>query len=129
MLATSQGRTMLQRSTVMAHSKRRRPNHQAAKPHPDFPLTAHPTRRWCKKVRGKIHFFGKIIPNDGGDSAQAALDKWLDEKDALLAGRTPRAEPTGLTIREMADRFMIYKQHLVDAGELKQSTWNEYYST
>lgn len=113
----------------MANSTRRRPNHQAAKPYPDYPLTAHPTGRWCKKVRGKIHFFGKIIPDDGGTSAQAALDNWLAVKDALLAGRTPKPQSDGLTIRELADRFMIYKQHLVDTGELKQSTWNEYYTT
>jgi len=29
-----------------------------AKPYPDFPLTAHPAGYWCKKIRGKIHYFG-----------------------------------------------------------------------
>jgi hypothetical protein len=24
------------------------------KPHPDFPLTPHPSGRWCKRVRGKL---------------------------------------------------------------------------
>ncbi len=28
------------------------------KPSPDFPLTAHPTGRWCKKIKGKLHYFG-----------------------------------------------------------------------
>ena len=28
------------------------------KPYPLFPLTAHPTRRWCKKIAGKLHYFG-----------------------------------------------------------------------
>src|SRR5439155_16346873 len=28
------------------------------KPYPDFPLTAHPAGYWCKKIRGKIHYFG-----------------------------------------------------------------------
>ncbi len=28
------------------------------KPYPSFPLTAHPNGQWCKKIRGKIHFFG-----------------------------------------------------------------------
>ena len=70
-------------------------HHQSAKPYPEFPLTAHPTGRWCKKVRGPVIFFGKI------DDPQAALDKWLKEKDELtgrkgatgtIAGRdqTPR---------------------------------------
>jgi hypothetical protein len=50
----------------MTNSTRRRRsrNHQAAKPHKDFPLTAQPSVRWCKKVNGKIIFFGKIVPDD-----------------------------------------------------------------
>ena len=43
---------------------RRQQHHQAAKPHKDFPLTAHPSARWCAKVKGKIHLFGKIVAND-----------------------------------------------------------------
>lgn len=28
------------------------------KPPPTFPWTAHPSGQWCKKIRGKVHFFG-----------------------------------------------------------------------
>lgn len=28
-----------------------------AKPSKDFPLTPHPSGRWCKKVRGVLHYF------------------------------------------------------------------------
>jgi hypothetical protein len=30
------------------------------KPRPDFPLTPHPAGYCCKKVRGKIHYFGRL---------------------------------------------------------------------
>jgi hypothetical protein len=31
------------------------------KPHPDFPLTPNnQTKRWCKKVRGVVHYFGPL---------------------------------------------------------------------
>jgi hypothetical protein len=60
------------------------PSPKTAKPYPDFPLALHPTGRWCKKIRGKLHYFGPI------DKPQAALDSYLAQKDALHAGRRPR---------------------------------------
>lgn len=93
-----------------AHSTQRgRPrNHQSAKPHKDFPLTAHPTGRWCKKVLGKIHFFGKIVPDDSGASARAALVRWLAEKGDLLAGRVPRSRQPGdnPNLGELVSQFL-----------------------
>jgi|GEM_PF-186480 len=59
------------------------------KPRPDFPLTAHPRGYWCKKIRGRSHYFGKVATDPDGT---AALTKWLDQKDALLAGRIPRGD-------------------------------------
>ena len=29
-----------------------------SKPRPDFPLGVHPAGYWCKKIRGKLHYFG-----------------------------------------------------------------------
>lgn len=57
-----------------------------AKPYPEFPLTAHPAGYWCKKIRGKIHYFGPW------DNPDAALKKYLEQKDALHAGRKPRPD-------------------------------------
>ena len=60
--------------------KGRKNRHETA----DFPLTRHPRGYWCKKVRGKIHYFGKIGDDPEGEKA---VNQWLDQKDDLLAGR------------------------------------------
>jgi hypothetical protein len=77
----------------MAHSKSARAKAKPAKPHRDFPLFPHATRRWAKKIRQKLHYFGPVTP-EGDCGAQAALERWLREKDDLLAGRTPRVTAT-----------------------------------
>ncbi len=91
-----------------------------AKPYPEFPLTAHPAGYWCKKIRGKLHYFGPWNDPDG------ALQKYLEQKDALHAGRKPRSDTEGLTVRELANRFLNAKQALVDGGELSPRTWEGY---
>jgi len=93
------------------------------KPYPDFPLFPHATRRWAKKIRGKLHYFGPW------DDPDAALTKYLAEKDYLHAGRRPPENVDGLTVRELANRFLSSKRHLLDTGEITQRTFRDYYVT
>jgi integrase len=60
---------------------------------------------------------------------QKALERWLAEKDDLLAGRKPRVQSEGLTMRELANRFLTHKQRLHDTGEITTRTWKEYFAT
>jgi hypothetical protein len=55
-----------------------------AKPYPEFPLYPHPLGYWAKKIRGRMHYFGRWEDPDG------ALAKYNAEKDDLHAGTTPR---------------------------------------
>lgn len=94
------------------------------KPTPDFPLFPHATRRWAKKIRGKLHYFGPW------DNPEAALNKYLDERHDLHAGRKPRqASPTGITVRELANKFLTAKKLLTDSGELSPRTFTDYHAT
>src|SRR5262245_928665 len=99
------------------------PGAKPAKPHPDFPLFAHATRRWAKKIRGKMHYFGPW-----GDP-QGALQRYLDQKDDLLAGRVPRPCKDGVTVRDLLNHFLTSKKRRLDSGEITPYTFSDYYQT
>jgi hypothetical protein len=91
-----------------------------SKPYPDYPLTAHPARYGCKKIRGKLYYFGPWADPDG------ALAKYLDQKDALHAGRKPRDATDGVTVQELCNQFLNAKAASQDAGELVPHSWQDY---
>jgi integrase len=95
-----------------------------AKPSPDFPLFPHASGRWAKKIRGKLHYFGKWV--DGPD---AALEKYLTEKDDLHAGRTPRLTPDALTVSALCGKFLTLKEGRRDIGELSPRSFIDYTMT
>lgn len=105
---------MMPKSTAKAATK-------PAKPYDDFPLFPHASGRWAKKIRGKLHYFGKW------DDPDAALNKYLDERDDLHAGRTPRSRRGGLEVRDLVNRFLSLKLSQLESGELHQSSYAQYY--
>lgn len=93
------------------------------KPRKDFPLFPHDGGVWAKKVRGKMHYFGPW------DDPQGALERWLREKDDLLAGRTPRPFDEGaLTVADLCDLFLESRERRVETGELSQRTFDDYFA-
>jgi integrase len=87
----------------------------------DFPLWLHPSGRWCRKIRGQFHYFGR--------DQQAAIDEWLRVKDDLLAGRPRPPKGGGLTVADLCNRFLTVKRHLLDTRELSPRTWQSYYQS
>jgi len=96
------------------------------KPHPDFPLSVHPSGHWCKKVKGKLRYFGKVKEDPEGTTA---IQLWLDQKDDLLAGRTPRRTAGGLTVWELTQRFLTFKKDRLDNNEIGARMFAEYKAT
>ncbi len=91
-----------------------------SKPYPEFPLTPHNSGRWCKKIRGSLVYFGPWSDPDG------ALQKYLEQKDDLHAGRTPKPDTGALRVKDIANAFLLTKQQSLDAGELSPLTWSQY---
>src|SRR5579871_3359400 len=107
----------------VSHSNAPTGTGKPAKPDPNFPLFPHAAGVWAKKIRGKMHYFGPWDDPDG------ALKKYLEQKDALHAGRKPRSDTEGLTIKALANEFLNHKKALLEAGELSTRTWDEYKET
>src|SRR5215470_14760486 len=91
-----------------------------AKPYPNYPLFPHAAGVWAKKIRGKLHYFGPWADPD------AAVRRYLEQKDALHAGRKPRESTEGATVKELCNQFLNQKQALVEAGELSPRTCQDY---
>lgn len=104
--------------------KLRTPRAKAMKPRPDFPLFPHPRGYWCKKIRGKGHYFGRVDSDPKGDQA---LAKYLAERDDLEAGRLPRAKVVGFSVRDLVNRFLTSKRSQVERGDLKPRTFSDYH--
>jgi hypothetical protein len=79
-------------------------------------LLPHATGYWAKKVRGKLCYFGKVADDA---KREAALQLWRDQKDALLAGRTPRVTSDGLIVASLCNHFLTAKEQQRDAGDIR----------
>ena len=90
------------------------------KPHADFPLFRHQCGQWVKKIKGKLYYFGTV--------SDAALDRYLDEKDNILAGRDRTIDARMfLTLSDLCNLFLTSKKLAMQSGELTPRTFNDYF--
>lgn len=89
-------------------------------PYRDFPLTAHNNGQWCKKIRGRVHDFGRW------DDPDAALRKYLEVRDDLQAGRTPRWSNDSLTLADAVNLWLERNNQRVRSGELTALCFGDY---
>jgi integrase len=97
------------------------PSPRPAKPYPDFPLFPHATKRWCKKIGGRFVYFGTW-----DEGPEAALARYLEQRDDLHAGRTPRPDPEALSVKQLCNAFLSAKQEAADQGRITPLTWRDY---
>lgn len=84
----------------------------------EFPLYLHKASgHWCKTIRRKRHYFGK--------DRQAAFERWIKERDDLLAGRTPQKDGKVVTVAEVCNYCLTKKAQRVEDGDLSQRQFND----
>jgi integrase len=98
------------------------PERRPGKPYRSFPLTPHRSGQFCKKIRGKIFYFGKINDPD------AALQRYHEHCRDLHAGRIDRIERSGdLTVGDLVNKFLAAKDRKRENGEIESATFVEYH--
>jgi integrase len=96
-------------------------------------LTPHASGKWMKKIRGTIYYFGTwarrengVLVRVPGDGAKEAEEAYNAVRDDLHAGRTPRVNKDGVTVKELCNRFLTAKLRKVEAGEMSTTLFADY---
>ncbi|MFB0524287.1 MAG: hypothetical protein ACETVZ_02020 [Phycisphaerae bacterium] len=84
-----------------------------------FPLTLHPTGQYCKKIKGKIRYFGT-------DKKQA-LERYLGQATYLHGCQRSMqiASNDKMTLKELFDIYLQYQHSRVLADELTPKHYND----
>lgn len=77
-----------------------------------FPLTLHATGQYCKKIKGKLYYFGT--------DKRVAHERYLEQAAALHAGRRPMGTSSdgAITIKLLGNLYLDHQQGKVEHGEL-----------
>ena len=90
------------------------------KPSPDFPLFAHSSGKWGKRIAGKIHYFGRWEDPDGArDEYEAFLKKAAAKNDV----------PLTVTVEYALNLFLEAKRKASESGEISERTYLEHERT
>src|SRR3972149_7923209 len=84
-----------------------------------FPLTLHTTGQYCKKVKGKMYYFGS--------DRKEALQKYLDQSTYLHGHQEDLQKPTEehMTLKQLCDMYLKYQYSKLQAHDLTASHHNE----
>lgn len=98
------------------------------KPYEGYPLFAHPSGQWAKKVRRRLVYFGSWRTDPEGTTA---LETFNREWPYLKEGRTPPAIDVrdGCTLRQLCNEFLKAKDAKLNEGDLSARTFRDYHQT
>jgi integrase len=89
------------------YHRNERPSNRNSK----YPLTLHPTGQYCKKIRGKIYYFGK-------DKAEA-LRLYHEQASSLHTGRgKPEEAGQGQSLRALCNLYLDHQDSRAAIGEI-----------
>lgn len=91
------------------------------KPRSDFPLFPHAAGKWAKKIKGKMHYFGRW---DDPDGAIAEYERFQASQKTVVPA-TPGKHP----IEHCCNAFLTAKQLAVEAGDLSRHSFADYHRT
>ena len=78
-----------------------------------FPLTLHPTGQYCKKIKGKLYYFG--------NEKKKALERYLEQAAYLHAGKVPKPEVSQdhLSIKILCNLYLDHQESRAEIGEIE----------
>jgi integrase len=87
------------------------------KPYPEYPLFAHASNQWAKKIKGRMWYFGTL------DDHVAALDKYNEQIHDIQAGRDPRRtrkqiSAAELSVYDMTNLYLARQEARIKTGEV-----------
>jgi hypothetical protein len=88
-----------------------------------FPLTLHPIGQYCKKIKGKIYYFGS--------DKKEALQNYLDQATYLHGCQANLQKSAGdnMTLKQLCDMYLKYQYSKVQANDLTAKHHNDQISS
>ena len=77
-----------------------------------FSLTLHPTGQYCKKIGGKLYYFGA--------EKKQALQRYLEQASHLHSGKASKSSTVydGISLKVLCNLYLEHQHSRAEAGEI-----------